>query len=506
MRMNWIRVATAIVVALLLTFAAPVGFSQDAGEILDVSLKHAKSGSPGMALRLRYCPKGTIVPGRPAKGDEGGSPSPVDVAAFYLGETEVTLEQIRMVVPEAMTRIQELAAKTAGQPELAAMASQMGNEPAFYVTLRDAIDFCRTLTDRADQERNAKELPSVEQRLFRLPSHVEWQYAARAIADADKRGERPHFIRWIKLSQLSAANQRKCDEIWEELGLGAKCPDTEEAFLELSRAASASSEEKLRDILTEAFGKAYRSPPRLPAGVGRLRPVAQTLPNAWHLHDLEDGVAEYALWARDQTRARTMWQRLIDRRASSDSLERVEDLFLCGGSFGDSYFRAGALQRFTIWGGPQMTDGQPAPITVTSETILDHTPGFRVLMERTLAADWTRLVRKAAIRGGRILPPGARYLAENEATISRITDAGHPARTAVRFYRELIAARQSHRPISPEIVSDVSALAAKGTKESSVANRLRNALASSAAGEKKKVSPLTGDAAFFQLTGELLAD
>ena len=491
------RLRWGCVVAIGCSWMPAIVHSAEPGQALEIVLTVPPGRDSVPPLRLRYCPTGTIRPGRTSSDDSASLPQPEQVAAFYIGETEVTLAQLCAIFPEALADISALARKTTAKPELVVAAQRSGDEPAFYLSPRHAIEFCRRLQARADADRLKADPPSVERQLLRLPSHVEWQYAARALQDCEQQPSRPHFARWIKLTDLSPSNQQKCHEVWSALGKGELCPDTQDAFLMMSSTTDPSARVKVRSILDEAFATAFGASERSAGGTGRLEPAGAGRANDWGLHGLHGGVSEYALWARETGRARSLWARLSERVATGDTLETVDDLFLCGGSFADSYDGADALARFTVWGGPKLANGQPQSLTIAADDVFDLMPGFRILLERDLAPDWMVLVRRATYRHDLPLAARAEYLARNAELARTLVPEAHAALVAFRFYRTLQNVSKVGTPLSPTVPINL-ADALRGSKPPGGSNsKLRALLESSAPTTTPNRSP-SADEAFFR--------
>lgn len=398
---------------------------------------------PQLTIRFRFCPAGTIYPGKPTGTSAGNAKMPsVSVREFYLGDTEITIAQFQEVLgTEGLEPLKKQAAKYSAIPKLFETLQKGKSEPALFVPLDSAVDFCNNLQAKFDDSRRQMAQPSLDSRLFRLPSHIEWQYAARAMSSAENEQVNHHFARWIRLSELSAANQQKCQEVWSSLGHSNQFPDSQDAYLELSRTTDSSQLEKVKEIFAEAFEKAFGSKQRSASGLGELQPVGQTLPNAWNLTDLHDGVTEWTMWATKSERTRDLWAKLSSVRKAGKSLDGQDDMFLSGGSFIDSYYGTKALNRFTVWGGPKLDGDEPQPFAAQSDIVFDKAPGFRVLMERVLAEDWLFALRKGVFQKREISTGANEYLATSRPVVEELTNSEHPSRAVLKFYTELAGSR-----------------------------------------------------------------
>lgn len=398
---------------------------------------------PQLTIRFRFCPAGTIYPGKPTGTSAGNAKSPsVFIREFYLGETEITIAQFQAVLGnEGLEPLKKQAAKYSAIPKLFETLQKGKSEPALFVPLDSAVDFCNSLQSKFDDSRRQMAQPSLDSRLFRLPSHIEWQYAARAVSSAENEQANLHFARWVRLSELSAANQQKCQEVWSSLGHSNQFPDSQDAYLELSRTTDSSQLEKVKEIFAEAFEKAFGSKKRTASGLGELQSVGQTLPNAWNLTDLHDGVTEWTIWATKSERTRDLWVKLSSVRGGGKSLDGQDDMFLSGGSFIDSYFGTKALNRFTVWGGPKLDGDEPQPFAAQPDIVFDKAPGFRVLMERVLAEDWLFALRKGVFQKREISTNANEYLAASRPVVDELTNSEHPSRVVLKFYSELAGSR-----------------------------------------------------------------
>lgn len=411
------------------------------GEVFEWPLPETK---PAQTLRFHFCPAGTIRPGRPAREAGGSAASavpPTALRGFYLGETEVTLAQFRAVLGEpGMAVLKQEAAKfQAMNPQLFALIQQGEPEPAFYVGLAGAVQFCLRVQASADEMRAKQAAPSIEARRIRLPSHVEWQYGARAIADAGQPSRFPHFNREFLFDKLSVGTQQKCKEVWSKLERTEPFVGSQEQMLDLTAAVGQEEQAKVKEILAEWFTKLLGVPARNASGLGTVRPVGQAPANAWGVHDCHDNVTEWVIWAGTPDRRDDLWQSLATKVGAGASLDGQGNLFLAGGCFAEPYHGENILAHFSLWGGPKLTDGTPQPFEYEPKLVGEFSPGFRVLMERTIASDWLFALRRGLYTEGRWQPSAKTHLDESQRLLNELADANHPGVTAIELYRTLQA-------------------------------------------------------------------
>lgn len=411
-----IIVSTAIVSLWQMEVAAEV---PRAGEPFEVQI--GQGGAP--PLIFRYCPAGKLRPGKPKpKSDEvdkpGGPPlpqvgggllppeGPVDTGPFYITETEIAIPQFKQVVDAAtFEALQTRVAKLTGKPDLVAAVNSGRDFPVFGVTILEAANFCKRLTDRLKGGTVAE---SLEARRCRLPSHREWQYACRARTDPDVSPTLPHFNRWPEnYEALDKVARATCIEEWKELGKAeADFQGTQEQVAAILERQSSTNSKPL-DILS-AF---------LKAGLGTRRNYAENRPgqllagrtvppNAWNIYDMHENVREWVIATSDPAELFEYWNQITRSAAIGATARDQKLLFLAGGGFDDLMFgQRGAWQKFTIWGGYpiDLGSGGPAPFSIgdaaANDIAFDEDPGFRVVLERVLRDDWLLVVRRLAIEG-----------------------------------------------------------------------------------------------------------
>jgi formylglycine-generating enzyme required for sulfatase activity len=458
--------------------------AQEAGALEQITI--AMPAGP-VQIDFRFCPPGQIHPGMPAASGPGPSTAPADVRGFYIGETEVTVGQFRSVMgSEGVGPLAQRAALFEKQnPEYRRALESGAEEPALLVGLDDAIRFCQTFQQAFEQARLSTSQVTVETRQFRLPGYIEWQYAARGSASAEQAAEIRHFNRWPKLSELSQANQQKCQEVWTSIGKQGSFSGSQDDFLILSSATNAADTEKVREILEEAFHLAFKSEKRNRAGLGVLRPVRSTLPNTWNIFDMHESVTEWTIWAASAD-PRTIWEKVSSRK----DVNGYENSFLSGGSFIDVPFGPGALNRFTIWGGGILTEGKPSPFPYNEDIVTDQAPGFRVVMERALSKDWLFLVRKS-INENNEEADMASYLADSERLIRELTPIGSTEQKVIGFYKLLRSPLVDRSQLNAQLIAVANAKGSANNSDgasTTAANKL-NALLKKKPNESTVATP-----------------
>ncbi|WP_417389882.1 SUMF1/EgtB/PvdO family nonheme iron enzyme [Gimesia sp.] len=416
-----------------------------------------------LELKFRYCPTGTIRPVKPQSTASANKLSePVNLRYFYIGQTEVTLAEFRLMLGEerinAIYQKNQILQKNI--PGLQSMFKDGQQEPAFLVSLEDAVDFCLQLQQTYDEERSRDEQRTIESLLFRLPSHLEWQYAARAVPTAEEQMQKPHFYNWVQPKDLSKANQEKCIELWKKLGKSGPFPGDQYSFVMLSEVSDPGDLQNLKDIYLEAFSKALHSKvPRNASGMINLEQglpeTGISLPNAWNIYDIHEGVSEWAVWANTQSSQRSLWQRISKKRKSGDSLEGQNNIFLCGGGLTVNYFEPNAINRFTVWGGPTLravNDWESQPFDYQKDAqgqpvdhVFEYFPGFRLAMEKVLADDWLVLIRRKFFNQQKISETAASQISSASILAKDLAEKDHAVFPTLEFYAALAESKPDNR-------------------------------------------------------------
>ncbi|QDU17450.1 Formylglycine-generating sulfatase enzyme [Gimesia maris] len=416
-----------------------------------------------LELKFRYCPTGTIRPGKPQKNAPGNKLNePVDIRYFYIGQTEVTLAEFRMILGEV--RLNAIYQKNqkleTSIPGFASMIKDGQQEPAFLVSLEDAVDFCLQLQQSYDEERSRDEQRTIESLLFRLPSHLEWQYAARAVPTAEEQVQKPHFFNWVQPKDLSNTNQEKCIELWKKLGKASPFPGDQYSFVMLSEVSDPGDLQNLKDIYLEAFSKAFQSEAKRGSlGMIDLKEgmpeTGKGVPNAWNVYDTNEGVSEWTIWANTPASQSSIWQRISQKREHGEPLNGQNSIYLSGGGLSVNYFKPNSINRFTVWGGPtlsEVNDWEPQPFDYQKgpqgnnfDYVQDHSPGFRLAMEKVLADDWLVLIRRKFFNQQKISETAADQISSASILAKDLAEKDHAVFPTLEFYAALAESKPENR-------------------------------------------------------------
>jgi formylglycine-generating enzyme required for sulfatase activity len=445
-----------------------------------------------LELKFRYCPAGTIRPGKPQSTASGNNlREPVNLRYFYIGQTEVTLAEFRLILgEERLNAIYQKNQKLQNNiPALQSMIQDGQREPAFLVSLEDAVDFCLRLQQSYDEERSRNEQRTIESLLFRLPSHLEWQYAARAVPTAEEQLQRPHFYNWVQPKDLSKANQEKCIELWKKLGKSGPFPGDQYSFVMLSEVSDPGDLQNLKDIYLEAFSKAFQSEvKRGSIGIIDLKEgipeTGKGVPNAWNVYDIHEGVSEWTIWANTPESRRGLWESISRKRERNEPLNGQNSIFLCGGGLSVTYFERNSINRFTAWGGPtlrEVNDWEPQPFDYQKDAqgnefdyVQDHSPGFRLAMEKVLADDWLVLIRRNFFDQRKVSDTATSQISSASRLAEDLAAKDHAAFSVLEFYAALAESKPDNRTgmLSRAIQVSKQSSAAPESDTNSAKNRL----------------------------------
>jgi formylglycine-generating enzyme required for sulfatase activity len=471
------------------------------------------SGAEGpVTLRFRYCPDGTLRPGKPDPTAAAPAPAPASsllsgvgddwsLAPFFITETEITVGQFRELLGRsAVEHLLERFPQMESTKRIRGAVDRDPTRPIYLVTLEDAVAFCEALRTGYLKTGGAGPSEIVTYR-FRIPTHAEWQYAGRARKDTAAAWSLPHFNRWPDGKEaLPQEIQRLGEEQWKALGHDPKDFNATQEQVAAILEGRPDDDNALR-VLAECL--------RLGLGTGRSyeknatleqpNPVGRDQPNDWQIHDIHDNVSEWVIAAPDPDRAEAIWDSLLNP-ASASAADRSEQAFLFAGGGFNAVLTGSKNQgwkHFSLWGGAPSDPGtfEPARFSLDDEGA-SHTntkevePGFRVALRRTLASSWLAAVRRSAVLEANATPALLDDLEAKRGTALEVATASErlQVESLFAYYRALALYRVGRKPEAIKSLSAVRPTPSEGSAGTS--RRLGDLLAEDgAAGSAGKPAP-----------------
>lgn len=399
-RRSCIVLVIAVVCAAVSQTETPVLGAPQSGEVLEVRVV---TPSGPLAIRFHYCPPGQVMRGRPQQLPESTGNALLDrvkrnallteLKGFYVGETEVSQQQFELVLGnQAVERI--------FQGMVAGEAGGRGDEfPIRGVSVIDAARFCQSLGDLDGRNKEARS--SIEARRFRLPTHDEWQYACRAIADVEQTLRLPHFSVWPDLKDVPNDVIADCEDVWKKkLNESVAFVGSQDQVVRVIEAHD--NPRRGVEILTAFLRVALGTERSYASAETQPRLVSSGKMNGWKILNMHGNVFEWTIAERSQEKVDEVWRLLVagDEAALTNDASKL--FFLAGGSYNHALDQnVSDWITFSIWGGQPMKDGAADAYSFSdlqSQNIVQDTPpGFRVLLERVLAPDWLLAIREATV-------------------------------------------------------------------------------------------------------------
>lgn len=490
--------------------------------------------APQVSIDMVLVPPGKILRTPPTKASDiddksskngatvlPGLSTTIDVPSFYISTTEVTFAQLGAILDsDRVAAIQKRIVETSGtdpQNQYLREAIKSPDLPGFSLSLDDVMSFCALLTKQAQQSQ-AGSPTSIETRRFRIPSHLEWQYACRAMSDPHQITKFPHFNRWVDLDAMPKESRAKIIEEWQKLGKpNNELTGGQTQIFELidKRMAQADALGAPQQILTDYFREALGVNRNFLAGSSRLYPVRRSKPNAWGIFDMHDNVCEWVLKIDDRNEFLAFWNKLESPASRKDAQILARPcLLLAGGGFSQTATQAGAWKDFSIWGAYPMNRASDELTPRTIEDGLDNSsrglaadlnPGLRLVMDRTLRGDWFAVIRiaaKAQVEKARF--EDFRHSAEEVASANEAMNV----KAYADLYEGLSLIRGGKRSEGGEkLATGFSVLAKQGPTQQAKGSKLdelRKQMAGKSTAHKTQQTPgITDDALFFSLASEI---
>ena len=435
-----------VAIAGALCVSTPTLAAPRPGALLEVTVPTDRGPA---TVRFRFCPPGEVLYGEPRPVPKPTGNEAMDrlkrkayvakIKGFYILETELSQETYGQLMGEG-------SVDQVFQRLLEGDRSGRGEDyPIRGVSVFEAAEFCARLKklDASNPQING----GLETRQFRLPSHYEWQYACRAIADVDAAMEKPHFNVWPRLDAIDdKAVLADCEDIWRKTGEAGVFTGSQQQVVKLLEEVQADTAIKIKII--DAF---------LRAGLGTERgyentktppqPTRTGSPNAWNIFNMHGNVFEWAVAAVDPATLETITAKLEIGDREGLLAENPAVFFLAGGGYNHSLSRTpGDWVKFSIWGGERFDseNRKPRPYTPREledlNVVQDIPSGFRVVLDRILSPAWLLVIRETALpKENAALDIICQQLTEHRKTIDELAGSSQlaTAQARVDFYEGL---------------------------------------------------------------------
>lgn len=342
-------------------------------------------------IAFRWCP-----PGRIPAGDPANPSSWHESEGFWISETEVSLEQLECIAGhEALNDFKDsyfdnpTYQKTGmddvdktRDAERARVTEQVFGNTAFPVngvSATNAEAFCREVTvafnANLDQPGYSGMFSTFQ---FRLPTHVEWQYACRGASS------RNHFVNWpanpLNVAVGEFKNYReflrkKDPDAYERYPADFDSFDgTEDAMIRLLTHTAS----EVRDVATTLLGFLINAS-------AEVKQVASCEANDWGIRGMPGNVAEWVLYAEEADPRQPASQ-----SADSPDNGNSKPQLLIAGTWAKSTLNNVSWERLSIWHWQKLTK-----IDVDASTV-GQPVGIRLVMTDAVTETWFADLRQIA--------------------------------------------------------------------------------------------------------------
>ena len=336
---------------------------------------------------------------------------PYELPAVYLAEKELSLFELRALVSDktwaGYTACVLSYTGTDDDPKFGGYrkAVREGSDkfPAILVDLGTILEACTTLdklaTKRPESLSLRSELAAVG---FRIPSRIEWQYAARGTQDIAEAKAREVFPRWTQFDTgLKGRWQDLCEKASIDPGrIPTPAEVCEAADSMLANQQSKEGYECLGEVLKTALSfevNIYRTADQ------NILPVDSGAVDAWGFRRLLGNASEWTLEGRSLEDVESLWKSVAQADAVALSKDTRPLGMIMGGQFLNTVPQPRSWMKFSIAGG-QSKDGdafsvQDACGRTSGGEVLDDfvnlKAGVRLCVRRSVSPQWFVPYRRA---------------------------------------------------------------------------------------------------------------
>lgn len=379
-------------------------------DILSVQLPGGKH-----ATAFRRLPKiADATPLASLKGDaiaENAEAKPYELPSVYIAEKELSLFELRALVSEktwaAYTARVLAYTGTDEDPKFGSYrkAVKEGSEkfPAILVDLGTILEACIALDKLASEHPDSLSLQSDLTTVgFRIPSRIEWQYAARGTQTVAEAQAREVFPKWPQFdTELKGRWLDLCAKAGVDPGLNpTPAVVCEAADSMLANKQSKEGYEFLGDVLKKALGfevNIFRTADQ------RILSVDQQAIDAWGFQRLLGNASEWTINAASLADVESLWATLKQADAAALSKDTRPLGVIMGGQFLNTVPQPRSWTKFSIAAG-QSNDGMAFTVrdaygrTADGEVMDDFVnlkAGVRLCVRRSVSPQWFVAYRRS---------------------------------------------------------------------------------------------------------------
>ena len=329
---------------------------------------------------------------------------PYELPSVYIAETELSLFELRSLISE-----KTWAAYTARVLDYTGMdddpkfgsyrkAVREGSErfPAILVDLGTILEACIALDKLASEHPETlslqSELTAVD---FRIPSRIEWQYAARGTQAVAEAQAREVFPKW---PQFDTELKGRWLDLCVKAGIDPGRNPTPAAVCEAADSMLANNQSKegyefLGEVLRKALGfevNIFR------AADQKIFPVNQQAVDSWGFQRLLGNASEWTIDAESLEDVESLWTTLKQADVAALSKDTRPLGVIMGGQFLNTVPQQRSWMKFSIAAG-QSNDGAAftvrdafgrSPDGEVLDDFVNLKAGVRLCVRRSVSSQW----------------------------------------------------------------------------------------------------------------------
>jgi len=324
--------------------------------------------------------------------------------------------------------------------------------PAIMVGVVELVEVCRELNDKAIPKGNQLDL-RFEKMKFRIPSRLEWQFAARGVTTVKERNRVEYFPRWIDYSNDKNLGGNILD-LQAALGDAPNVAAVvgQKAMLQLVERAATAKDKRGYYLLGKILQRSLGYEPNIgKSSESQIRPIVDKSPSPWGFHRMQGNVAEWVLIGTSLELVENQWKQLMEAEDLS-TLGDQDFGIVMGGDFVVAlppFVTKGWLKHSITGGNPvDPTSLEPIPYKVKDclakggVGIEDTNGGARLMLTRAMADNWFVALRSDTFleRSDDPLDQVTGYISNLVNEICSIKESNTNL-SMIDFYRELTLCR-----------------------------------------------------------------